>query len=443
MLEHALPFDPQNPCWSDIPAAPAVFALYGEDDRAEPYLNRTPNLRRRLRRLLSPAPGQTKRLQLAALIRRIEFTLTGSEFEALFALYQASAAAFGPERASRRLHLRTPVFLRIAGTNEFPRVYPSTRLTLRAANDLFGPFPSRWLAERWLESMLNLFLLRRCQEDLHPDPSHPGCIYSELKKCLAPCFQGCTNERYAQEADAVHAFLTTRGQSLLAQLTAERDAASEALDFEKAADLHAKATQIEEVIAALPEAVQPLPQLSGLILQPSAQPEAVTLFLLQAGQLAGPVAFSTHGMRHPNEQSGSSSLFAHPTMLQPTPLGEAPVTSTPNHSKNELESRLDQALDTLRQSLQRPSSGLLADHLALFRRWFYRPAAKRTGELLLTQPELAQPEGSAPPQGSTASERAIPAKAALRAISRVYRAAHPHPEPPNTTPQAPSAPPIP
>lgn len=422
MLEHALPFDPQNPDWASIPAAPAVFALYGEDDRAEPYLNRTPNLRRRLRRLLSPAPGQTRRLQLAALIRRIEFTLTGSEFEALFALYQASAAAFGPERASRRLHLRTPVFLRMAGTNEFPRVYPSTRLTLRAAADLFGPFPSRWLAERWLESMLNLFLLRRCQEDLHPDPSHPGCIYSELKKCLAPCFQGCTPDRYAQEAEAVHAFLTTRGQSLLTRLTAERDAASEALDFEKAAELHAKVTQIEEVIAALPEAVHPLQRLSGLILQPSAQPEAVTLFLLEAGQLAGPVPFPTHGMRHPNEQSGSSSLFAHPTTLQPTPLDEAPITST----RDELESRLEAALHTLRQSLQRPSSGLLADHLALFRRWFYRPAAKRTGELLLT-----------PPDGT------IPAKATLRAVSRVYRAAQPVPEPQNTAPQAPSAPPQP
>lgn len=407
MLEHALPFDPQSPCWNDLPAEPAVFALFAEDDRAEPYLNRTPNLRRRLRRLLSPSPGQTRRLQLAARIRRVEFTFTGSDFEALFALYQASNAAFGPDLARKRLHLRAPVFLRMASNNEFPRVYPSTRLTLTAAQDLFGPFPSRWLAERWLDSMLNLFLLRRCQEDLQPDPSHPGCIYSELKKCLAPCFQGCTPQRYAQEAAAVHDFLTTRGQSLLTQLTTQRDAASQALDFEKAAEIHAKITQIEEVITTLPDAVHPLPQLSGLILQPSAQPQSVTLFLLEAGQLAGPVAFSTHGMRHPNEQSGSSSLFAHPTLLQPTPLGEAPVTA----ARDELESRLQDAIATLRQRLQRPSATLLADHISLFRRWFYRPAARRTGELILAQPG------------------AIPAKAALRAISRVYRAAQPSAQP--------------
>ena len=419
MLEQSLPFDPQNPCWDLIPAGPGVFALFGSDDRAEPYLNRSPNLRRRLRRLLSPSPGHTKRLELAARIRRIEYTLTGSEFEALFTLYQASNTAFGPDRARERLHLRPPVFLRMAMNNEFPRVYPSTRLTLSAAPDLFGPFPSRWLAEHWLESMLNLFLLRRCQEDLHPDPSHPGCIYSELKKCLAPCFQGCSPERYAQEAAAVHAFLATRGQSLLAQLTAERDAASEALDFEKAADLHVKVTRVEEVIASMPEAVHPLPRLSGLILQPSSQPQSVTLFLLESGRLAGPVPFSTHGMRHPNEQSSSSSLFAHPTMLEPVPLAEGPVTTT----RDELEARLESALVTLRPSLDRPSSSLVADHLSLFRRWFYRPQAKRTGELV-----FAQPDGT------------IPAKAVLRAVSRVFRAAQTPPPADNTPLQPESTP---
>jgi len=191
MLTHSLAFDVKNPPWSEIPAEAGVFALFGADERAEPYLNRTPDLRRRLKRLLDPKPEQSKRLQLAAQIRRIEYTRTGSEFEALLCLYQASVEAMG-ERARERMHLRAPVFLRMSMQNEFPRVYPATRLTLKAAEDLFGPFPSRWMAERWLEQMLNLFLLRRCQEDLEPDPAFAGCIYSEMRKCLAPCFEGCT-----------------------------------------------------------------------------------------------------------------------------------------------------------------------------------------------------------------------------------------------------------
>jgi excinuclease ABC subunit C len=402
MLTHSLPFDPAAPSWSEIPAQAGVFALFGADERAEPYLQRTPDLRRRLKRLLDPRPEQSKRLQLAQQIRRIEYTTTGSDFEALLCLYQASVAALG-ERARKRMHLTAPTFLRMATGNEFPRVYPTTRLTLSAAEDLFGPFPSRWIAERVLEAMLNLFLLRRCTEDLEPYPGHPGCIYSELKKCLAPCFEGCTRERYGEEAAAVHGFLATRGESLLAQLRRERERASEELDFERAADVHAKLTKAEEVVAAMPEAVRPLTRLSAVVVQPALAEESVALFLLEAGQWAGPVLYSTRGMRHPNEQSGSSSLFAHPTMLEAVPLdaGAAVVTST----RDELERRCEEALAALRAKLEKPTTQRVADHVALFRRWFYRPQAKRVGEAVFFEAD-----------GSVAT------KAVQRAISRVYRA---------------------
>jgi len=43
-------------------------------------------------------------------------------------------------------------------------------------------------------------------DDLHPDPSFPGCIYSEMKMCLAPCFKGCTDEEYYAEVNRVQAY---------------------------------------------------------------------------------------------------------------------------------------------------------------------------------------------------------------------------------------------
>lgn len=414
MLTHLIAFDVQNPPWSEIPSAPGVFALFGADEKAQPYMNRTPDLRRRLKRLLEPRPNESsvpsKRLQLAARVQRIGYTPTGSDFESLLCLYRTARYWTG-EQAAKQLHLRAPIFLRLSMENPFPRVYLAKRITLKASADLFGPFPSRWLAERWTEQMLNLFLLRRCPDDLAPHPEHPGCIYSELKKCLAPCYEGCTEEQYRAEANAVHAFLSTRGASLRAQLEAERETASEALDFEQAAQIHARLVRVEEVIGALPEAVRPLPQLEALIVQPALAPETVSLFLLAAGQLVGPVPFSTHGMRHANEQSGSSSLFAHPTMLAPVPL--APKAST-GPKRNELDERLEAALTELRGQREPASSTLLADHLALFRRWFYRPQTQRKGEIIFAQPET-QPEPE-----KTALK--IPLKAAQRAISRVYQA---------------------
>ena len=409
MLSSSLHFDPANPPWSDIPAQAGIFALFGADLRAEPYLSRTPNLRKRLRRLLDPKPEQSKRLRLAESVVRIEYTLTGSDFEAWLLLYDASLAAFG-ERARKRLHLRPPIFLRMAMENAYPRVYVTNRITKSAANDLFGPFPSRNAAESFLESMLNLFELRRCTEDLHPDPAFPGCVYSEMKKCMAPCFKGCSDERYTQEAAAVHAFLATRGQSLIVELTQQRDAASADLDFERAAELHARLTKVEAAVAGLAPAVRPLAELNGVIVQPSGEAndeaEQVKLFLLTRGCMAGPVPYSVTGMRHHNEQSGSSSLFAHPVAVEAVPLDEVGASLVKLATRDTLEARLDGALADLHTQAARMRGGTqqIADQLGLFSRWYYRPQTRRIGEVC-----FADFHGE------------VPKRPLLRAISRVYR----------------------
>jgi excinuclease UvrABC nuclease subunit len=225
--------------------------------------------------------------------------------------------------------------------------------------------------------------------------------------------------------------METRGQSLLQELAKERDAASEELDFEKAATLHAKIQKVEAVAALASEAVQPLSQLRAIIIQPSSEAGKVALFQLAAGLLTGPANYDTLGMRLHNEQSGSSSLYTHPYALEAVPLAEpAPSTasSQPEESaaikqssaaiaakpketpRDLLEQRLTEALQTLTQpdTKTRKDTQTIADHLCLFTRWYYRPEAKRVGEAVFYNPDE-------PP----------PAKQILRAISRVFRATLP------------------
>ncbi|MGC2400331.1 MAG: excinuclease ABC subunit C [Acidobacteriaceae bacterium] len=412
-LAHAIRFDPANPTTSlaGLPELPAVFALCAADPAAEPYLSKTPNLRRRLVRFLRPPQSgiTSRRLQLAHMVDRIEYTVTGSDFASSLCLYQASRQVFG-ERAQKRLRLRPPVFLRMSTENPYPRVYVTTRITKTAADALFGPFPSRTAAERYADEMLNLFLLRRCTDDLHPDPTFPGCVYSEMKMCLAPCFQGCSDERYRQESGDVLGFLVTNGASLMEKLETERDAASEAMEFERAAAIHQKMQKVQAAAQLAGEAVHPLSRLSGILVQPSAEPGSVALFALRRGVWAGPALYSTLGMRLANERSGSSSLFAHPVALEPVPLETAEATKP---AKDVLESRLEEALWVMAQSAAKSvTSQTLSDHLSLFTQWVYRPAARSTGEMIYAGPD-----------GNTAR------KPLLRAISRVAaRATSANPE---------------
>jgi excinuclease ABC subunit C len=407
MFPRALPFDPAHPAWDQIPAAPGVFALYAADEHAEPYISRTPNLRRRLRRLLDPRPSQSKRLQLAHRVARIEYALTGSDFESLLRLFEATRAAFG-DRVRKRLHLRPPFLLRMTVENAYPRVYVTNTVTKSGMDDLYGPFPSRAAAERFLEDMLDLFKLRRCYEDLQPDPAFPGCVYSEMKMCLAPCFKGCSDERYAEEASAVRNFLRSRGASLVDALQRERESASALLEFEKAAEIHARLTKAEAVSGEAPDVLRPLSLLDGIIIQPCAEPDAVALFSLAQGRLRGPASYSVLGMRHANEAAGSTSLFAQPVAAPEAVPLDAPVVTAA--SRDELEQRLDRALADLSPPPvpRRPAFSPVADHLCLFSRWYYRPQNKRTGEVI-----FADHEGQ------------IPHKSTLRAISRVWQKSRP------------------
>ncbi len=396
----SLPFDPANPkaALAELPQASAVFALYGADAHAEPYIGRTPNLRGRLERLLQPSPQHPRRLHLAGLVRRIAWQLTGSEFESLLAQFSLLEEVYGA-KALERMHLRHPAFVRFLGSNPYPRVTVTYRPSLREADWAYGPFPSRAAAERYAEEMLKLFLLRRCTFELAPDPSYPGCVYSEMKMCLAPCFKGCTDGRYAEEAAAVEGFLSTRGESRLVTLRTEREQASANLEFESAAALHAQIQRVEAARSLAAELVRPLSRLRAVVLQASANPDEVAVFLFENGRLRGPAAFSTLGMRIQNEQSGSTSLFAQPLAVEPVPEPAAPEallaapaqgsasTASPKLARGVLESRLEAALATLSAPSSPPAATIRQSHLALLKRWYYRPEARRAGEIFFPDAE--------------------------------------------------------
>ena len=404
-----IPFEPANPkeALEQLPRAPAVFALHGAEAKDEPYVGRTPNLRGRLERLLQPSAKHPRRLQLAGRVRRISWRLTGSEFESLLAQFSLLEEVFGA-KVLERMHLRAPAFVRFLGGNPYPRIVVTHKPSLHEAEWAYGPFASRAAAERFAEEALKLFLLRRCTDDLNPDPSHPGCVYSEMKMCLAPCYRGCTDTRYAEESAAVENFLATRGESKLVVLRSERDAASANLAFEDAAALHAQVQKVEAVRALAPELVQPLSKLRAVILQASANPDEVAMFLFERGSLRGPVEFSTIGMRIQNEQSGSSSLFAQPMTLEPVPeetsnreqgIGNGemgpganvrsgssdsnlpPAGVTTKLARTMLEARMEGVLAELAKDAGSPSATVRQGHLALLKRWYYRPEVKREGEV--------------------------------------------------------------
>jgi excinuclease ABC subunit C len=191
-------------CFAAVPARPAVFVIEPREELtgAKPYLLRTANLRERLKRLLGPPEPASKRLNLREFAARIRYRVAASPFELNF-LHWQHARLLWPATYRERARLRAPAILKVSLTNAYPRCYATRRI---GANGFyFGPFRSRRAADAFASGFLDLFKIRRCQIKIRRDTAFPGCMYSEMKMCLAPCFAGCTKEEYdAEVGPAAH-----------------------------------------------------------------------------------------------------------------------------------------------------------------------------------------------------------------------------------------------
>ncbi|MGC1383859.1 MAG: hypothetical protein WA823_08775 [Candidatus Acidiferrales bacterium] len=359
-----------------LPARPGVFLLSMKPAGARPYLARTADIRAAATRLLGRPEAGSKRLNLRDVAAGIRYRVTGSKFEQSIALYENAREQF-PSRYRDVVRLRPPAVLKINLRNAYPRCYV-TRKIRGDEGFYFGPFPSRQFAEEFSTGLLDLFKTRRCQIKILRDPTFPGCIYSEMKMCLAPCFAGCTQEEYVAEVRQLLVTLDSSGESLTESLETEREHASEALDFEKAAALHKRLEKASTALRGLPEIAGPIAGLDAVILQKGVEEKTIVAFPVFAGTLGVPLVLNFGDVTA--EPRSAEALLKR--ALEPEAFDE---TGTPIEKARVASARTD-AQSATSETDAREKFGMkhvapqLSEHLSLISRWFY--SKPRDGEIL-------------------------------------------------------------
>ena len=351
-LDFALEFDPTNDAdfFARLAPHPAICLIEPRASSAQPLFIRTQDLRRRLQRLLGPPDATSKRLNLRDFAKVIRYRLTASPFEQTLAYYQQAKAWF-PQRYQDLLKMRPPAVLKVNLRNAYPRCYATRRIAVDARGEpsggvYYGPFASRKAADAFAERVLDLFKVRRCRIKIRRDPSFPGCIYSEMKMCLAPCFAGCSQEEYDVEVQRLVAFLESGGNSLRDALEAERNSASEKLDFEQAALLHKKLDKLDDALRGQPDLPRRLQDLDAVILQRGLAEGSIQVFAVRAGRIADSFEISF-----------------------------AAQTGEPRSAEQLFREQLEAAAP--------PATADLSEHLWLLARWFY--SSPRQGEIFFRE----------------------------------------------------------
>ena len=146
----------------ELPQTAAVFVVWPRE--GAPYIGKTGVLRRRLKRLLRSSSQPSLLLNLRSIATRVDYWPVVSRLQSSLALWEV-ARRYAPDRYLEIVKLRLPAYVKLVLGNEFPRTQVTTKIG-GAAGQYYGPFRSRGSAEEFDHQFLDLFQLRRCQEDL-------------------------------------------------------------------------------------------------------------------------------------------------------------------------------------------------------------------------------------------------------------------------------------
>ena len=217
---------------SRLPQAPGVYLMRDADEQAL-YVGKARNLRKRVASYFTKSDHSPRITRMLQKVAQMEISLTRTESDALL-LENEWIKSLKPRYNIQLRDDKSYPFLHLTG-HAFPRVafHRGARST---EGEYYGPYPSAGSVRRSIQLIQRLFRLRNCEDSFFEHRSRP-CLQYQIERCTAPCVGYIDEPAYAARVQQARWFLEGRSQEVIDALVSEMESASEALEFERAADL--------------------------------------------------------------------------------------------------------------------------------------------------------------------------------------------------------------
>lgn len=237
-----------RPAPGTIPTQPGVYRFRDRDKRVI-YVGKAKNLRNRLNSYFADETRlheRTRRMVNTA--RSVEWTVVGTEVEAL-QLEWTWIKEYDPRFNVMFKDDKSYPWLAVTVGEEFPRAQVM-RGRRRKGVRYFGPFGSAWAIRQTLDLLTRVFPIRTCTDTEFKRCSRMGRpnLLADIGKCSAPCVGRITAEDYRELVNGFCSFMAGDTAPVRRRLTAEMRAASDALDFERAARLRDDLAALDKVL---------------------------------------------------------------------------------------------------------------------------------------------------------------------------------------------------
>ena len=316
-----------------LPAKPGVY-LFKDKEGKVIYVGKAVNLKSRVRSYFgTPSNLSSKIQQLVPRIQDFEFVITSSEQEALI-LECSMIKKYTPRYNASLKDNKTFPYLRIDINEDWPRVCITRRVQKDGAR-YFGPFASAGSVRKTLGLIEKIFPFRSCSKRIKGTDKRP-CLDYYIRRCPGPCIGAVEKQEYHELLNQVILFLQGKQELVLRELNAKMKAASQQLQFERAALLRDQINAIERVIEGQRIAIKLKGEKDVIGLAQNEEQACIKLFSIRNDKLIGQDHFIMEGIQGESprqimtsfvKQYYASASYAPPLILLQHPVDEPVVLS--------------------------------------------------------------------------------------------------------------------
>ncbi|MEM9854929.1 MAG: excinuclease ABC subunit UvrC, partial [Pseudomonadota bacterium] len=263
-----------------LDGSPGVYRMLDAQSRVL-YVGKAKNLRNRVSNYARGNAHAPHIHRVIAETASMMFLTTRTETEALL-LEQNLIKQLKPRYNVLLRDDKSFPYIFISDEHDFPRLEKHRGAKTRKGR-YYGPFASAGAVNRTLNTLQKVFLLRTCS-DREVEAGNRPCLNYHMKRCAGPCGGKISAEDYASLVREADDFLQGKTTKVQAQLAEQMEAASAAMEFERAASLRDRIRALTQVQSAQGINPQGVREADIIALHVEGGQACVQVFFIRANQ---------------------------------------------------------------------------------------------------------------------------------------------------------------
>ena len=264
----------------NLDGSPGVYRMLDAQARVL-YVGKARNLKNRVSNYARPTGHSGRIARMISETTQMMFLTTKTETEALLL----------EQNLIKQLKPRYNVLLRddksfpnilVTTDHEFPMI-KKHRGAKKEKGAYYGPFASAGAVNFTLAQLQRVFMLRNCSDAMFVTRTRP-CLQYQIKRCTGPCVGKISRDAYDESVKDAQKFLSGKSTQIQETLAKQMAAASEAMEFERAAALRDRIRAMTQVQTSQGINPRTVPEADIIALHLEGGHACVQVFFIRANQ---------------------------------------------------------------------------------------------------------------------------------------------------------------